>query len=597
MDILRQISTEFKNILRVKFLLIFGIIILALSVVAPVLGVISKNSQNDNNYGGYYPVYEVNYASSDMYYPEGNGDPITVDDVTVMPDNPYYWQIQSLQQQQENFDSNMFTESGSLDLVLNMIDAQIHYFARAAAYITTYDDYRLDLTWDTQPLIDKFIYENIETAEPAALKEAVFMFTYVEDAVYDEKYVDISAEDRLAALDEIDEQIATLFDVVENDNFPKYIDLRIQQENDSIQSMEDQIAILEEDIVENPDQEENLNMQIEDMQRQIQLIKDNNIPILQYRLEKGIKPMADVWQNDALRDITNNREQLTYTTIMTEEEFNQNQYMAMQYGTYGRYVAAMNVQIDKMNNDIIIAQNCLDADKPDMKYVSDGSRSITMAFLLYSVAVALFGVMAGGWLMASEFQSGTIRLLMIRPKTRMKILMSKFAAGLVICLLVYVAGVVINLLLNGIFFGFADFGFPNFTVAGEIGFFGYYIPKFLACMVPIIFVYCVSYMLSVLVRNIAVAIAVPAVCLVGCLLAMYSLYILPIGFGLMSVMAYTPIPFIQMSSFFAENSPISMMLQNGVPVSLTYGIIMLLVLSAACTAISMLVFRKRDITN
>jgi hypothetical protein len=164
-------------------------------------------------------------------------------------------------------------------------------------------------------------------------------------------------------------------------------------------------------------------------------------------------------------------------------------------------------------------------------------------------------------------------------------------------LLLYAAGIVINLLLNGIFFGFADFGFPNFTVAGEIGFFGYYIPKFLACIVPIIFVYCVSYMLSVLVRNIAVAIAVPAVCLVGCLLAMYSLYILPVGFGLMSVMAYTPIPFIQLSSFFASNSPISLMLQYGVPVSLTYGIILLMALSAAFTAISMLVFRKRDITN
>ncbi len=595
MGFLRQIGLEFKNILRVKFLLIFGIVVMALSVVAPVLGVIAKNS--DNNDGGYYPVYEVSYASSDMYYPEVDGAPITVDDVTLMPDNPYYWQIQNLQQQQEDYDSSMFTEPGTLDLVLNLIDAQIHHYARLASYITTYEDYRMELTWDTQPLVDKFIYENIETADPAALKEAVFMFTYMEDDVYNEKYVDISAEDRLAALDEVDAQIATLFEVVEKDNFPKYIDLRIQQENDGIQNMEDQIEILEEDIIENPDQEESLNMQIEDMQKQIQFVKDNNIPILQYRLEKGIKPLADVWQNDALNDITNNRQQLTYTTIMTEEEFNQNQYTAMQYGTYGRYVAAMNAQIDKLNNDIIIAQNSLDADKPDMKYVSDGARSITMAFLLYSVAVALFGVMAGGWLMASEFQSGTIRLLMIRPKTRMKILMSKFAAGLLMCLLIYAAGVVINLLMNGILFGFADFGFPNFTVTGEIGFFGYYIPKFLACIVPIIFVYCVSYMLSVLTKNIAVAIAVPAVCLVGCLLAMYSLYILPIGFGLMVVMSLTPIPFIQMSSFFASNSPISLMLQNGVSVSLTYGIIMLMVLSAVCTVISMLVFRKRDITN
>jgi ABC-type transport system involved in multi-copper enzyme maturation permease subunit len=134
-------------------------------------------------------------------------------------------------------------------------------------------------------------------------------------------------------------------------------------------------------------------------------------------------------------------------------------------------------------------------------------------------------------------------------------------------------------------------------VTGEVGFFGYYIPKFLACIVPIIFVYCVSYMLSVLVKNIAVAIAVPAVCLVGCLVVMFGMYLFSFNYSMMSFIAFTPIPFVQMYSFFVDNSPVAMMMQNGVPVSLTYGIIMLLVLAAVCTGISMLVFKKKDITN
>ena len=269
----------------------------------------------------------------------------------------------------------------------------------------------------------------------------------------------------------------------------------------------------------------------------------------------------------------------------------------MQYGTYARYVAAIQAQIDKMNNSIIIAQNCLDAEKPDMKYVPDGSRNITVQFLAFSIAVALFGALMGGWLMSSEFQMGTIRLLMIRPKTRLKILMSKFLAGLLACIALYLAGVIINIILNGICFGFEDFGFPNFTVLGETGFFAYYIPKFLACLVPIVFVYCVAFMLSVLVKNIAVSIAVPAVCLVGCILAVFSMYLFSFNFSLMYVMAFTPIPFIQMYSFFTDNSPITMMLQNGVPISMAYGIIMLLVLSAICVGVSMLVFKKKDITN
>jgi ABC-2 type transport system permease protein len=598
MGFFKQIGIEFKNILRVKFLLIFGIIILALSAVAPILGVIAKNN---NNNGGYNPpvVYAASSYAYKGIYPGGGSDqqPITVDGVTILPDNPYYWNIQSLQQQQTSFDASMFTTPGAMDLALNLIDAQIQYFVHVATYITNYQDYRVDLTWDTQSLVDKFIYENTGTADPAALKEAAFMFMYLEDDAYNKKFVNITAEERLAALDVIDAKFATLFDVIENDNFPQYIDLRIQQENDQIKSMEDQIEILEQDIIENPDQEENLSMQIEDINKQIQLIKDNNIPILQYRLEHNIVPMTDVWQNKALDDMTSKRQQLQYTTIMTEEQFNQDQYTAIQYGSYASYVAAIQAQIDKLNNDVIIAQNCLDADKPDMKYVQDGARNITVQFLAFSLAVALFGVMVGGWLMASEFQMGTIRLLMIRPKTRLKILMSKFIAGLLLCVVVYAAGTVLNILINGICFGFADFGFPNFTVTGEVGFFGYYIPKFLACIVPIIFVYCVSYMLSVLVKNIAVAIAVPAVCLVGCLVVMFGMYLFSFNYSMMSFIAFTPIPFVQMYSFFVDNSPVAMMMQNGVPVSLTYGIIMLLVLAAVCTGISMLVFKKKDITN
>jgi ABC-2 type transport system permease protein len=598
MGFFKQIGIEFKNILRVKFLLIFGIIILALSAVAPILGVIAKNN---NNNGGYNPpvVYAASSYAYKGIYPGGGSDqqPITVDGVTILPDNPYYWNIQSLQQQQTSFDASMFTTPGAMDLALNLIDAQIQYFVHVATYITNYQDYRVDLTWDTQSLVDKFIYENTGTADPAALKEAAFMFMYLEDDAYNKKFVNITAEERLAALDVIDAKFATLFDVIENDNFPQYIDLRIQQENDQIKSMEDQIEILEQDIIENPDQEENLSMQIEDINKQIQLIKDNNIPILQYRLEHNIVPMTDVWQNKALDDMTSKRQQLQYTTIMTEEQFNQDQYTAIQYGSYASYVAAIQAQIDKLNNDVIIAQNCLDADKPDMKYVQDGARNITVQFLAFSLAVALFGIMVGGWLMASEFQMGTIRLLMIRPKTRLKILMSKFIAGLLLCIVVYAAGTVLNILINGICFGFADFGFPNFTVTGEVGFFGYYIPKFLACIVPIIFVYCVSYMLSVLVKNIAVAIAVPAVCLVGCLVVMFGMYLFSFNYSMMSFIAFTPIPFVQMYSFFVDNSPVAMMMQNGVPVSLTYGIIMLLVLAAVCTGISMLVFKKKDITN
>ncbi len=601
MSFLRQIKTEFRNILRVKFLLIFGILVLAASVIFPIFTALTATDgpTYPGGPGGPIMYTEAAVARYDIKEPGYPSDqqPITVDGVTIMPDNPYYWNVMSLQQQQTSMDSSMFTTPGALDIALRLIDDQLSYYVQFATYVTTYQDYRVDLAWNTQPLFDRFIYQNSDTEDPAELKEAVQFFMYMDPASYDEKYINITAEERLAALDTAETYIESLYSILQNNDFAKYVEMRIQQENDNIKSLQDQIDIQEQAIIDNPDQEDSLNQIIEDLKKQIAFIESNNIPILEYRLQKNIIPYTDVWQNTALDDITNCRQQLTYTTIMSEEDFNKDQYMAIQYGSYSRYVAAIQAQIDELNNKILIAQSCLDADKPDMKYVPNGARSVTVQALVYSIVVALFGILVGGWLMASEFQMGTIRLLMIRPKTRLKILMSKFLAGLLICLALYLVGTILNIVVNGICFGFGDFAFPNFTIAGEIGFFAFYIPKFFACMVSIIFAYCIAFMMSVVVKNIAIAIIVPVVCFIGSVVLMGM-----ISYSMMDWIAFTPIPYIVIADFFKPVTnyvlpPVQSMIQSGVPISLTYGIIMLLVLSAVSAVVSILVFRKRDITN
>ena len=62
---------------------------------------------------------------------------------------------------------------------------------------------------------------------------------------------------------------------------------------------------------------------IQELRRNIATIEENTIPILQLRLDKNIMPGEDNWQNRAIMDIEMNRQQLTYTEIISEEEFNQ----------------------------------------------------------------------------------------------------------------------------------------------------------------------------------------------------------------------------------------------------------------------------------
>jgi ABC-2 type transport system permease protein len=596
MRFFRQIRSEIINIFRSKFLLIIGTLILLGSIASPVITALSSHDR-----GGGGGIARPMPATREVYYDYGKpympgSDPITIDGVTITNENPFYYNVRSIQEEQDRVgsDANMFSSPQVLDIYLDLLDEELQYYLHFATYITSYDNYLTDLAWrGTQSFYDRFIYENYDPDTIDMLQEAVSFRYGIDPNMFDEKYVDITSEERLQALDEANEYIDLLYSVVANNDFAEYIDLRIQQENMNIEDLQDQIAAQEQLIVKNPSQEDSINQYIEDMQRQIDLIETNTIPMLEYRLQKNIIPNTGSWQNQAISDIENNRSQLAYTEIVSEEEYSENPWMPQEYGSYANYVATMQKQIDEMNNTILIAQRCLDTETPDMKYVPNGSRSITVNFLNYSTFLALFAVLVGGWVIASEFQQGTIRLLMIRPKSRTKILMSKFLAGILTCLGIYLAGTLLNIITNGICFGFSDFAYPNFTISGEINFFAYYIPRFLACAVPILFGFCVAFMLSVLIRNIAAAIAIPIFCFIGSFLAMQFLSYRNAIYWII----WTPIPFVQIAPFFARYSVITSMLDRGIPVSLAYGIPLLLVLSAVCTLAAILVFKKRDITN
>ncbi len=594
MDFIKQTALEIKNIFRSKFLLIIGILILVLSIVIPVIGAITMNAA-DIYYPGYPggPIMYEKAMAYDGYYYDNGQEPLTVDGVTIMPDNPFYWNIQELSQMESYLDSSFFTHPEAMDIALEMGQMELQYYLRAAKVILTYQDYRANLLWDTTTLYDKYIYEKAATTGKDVMIEALNYRRGINPDTYDKTYVNITPEERRAAIDKADVYMNRLFDVIENNNFEDYIAISIEQQQTQIKNIEEQIEIQEQTIIEHPEQEEELNRYIEDMKKQITLIEATSIPLLEYRLEKHIVPGEDVWQNVALSGIEQANSSLQYTTILSEKDFNKEQYLVEQYKTYTRYKAAIQAQIDDYNNQILVAQNSVDADKPDMKFVPEGARSRTHSFLYYSVYVALFAVVLGGWLMASEFQLGTIRLLMIRPKTRTKILMSKFTAALIICFGIYIAGTVLNIVTNGILFGFSDYAFPNFTASGEIGFFAYFIPKFIMCAVTIVFGYCVAFMLSTVAKHMAVSISVPIVCFVGCIIGMAVLAWTEAAHWI----AWTPLPYVQISEFFTEYSSVQQMIKNGAPISLGYGIGLLMGLSAICTFIAVWVFRKRDITN
>ncbi len=627
MDFVKLTIVEIKGILKSKFILILGILMLLFGIAMPVIGAISGEPTHASS------LLSGGFAREGMMYGGGyEEEPITVGGITIEPDNPFYWNIRQYEDEQEYIDSSQFQHPEAYSLVMELGEMERNYYLKFAAQITTHEDYRYQLAWyGSVKLYDKYIYEHNDV-DADTLKEALNWRRGYDESTFDTTYINITEQQKQQKIDEAQAFIEKIYQVVDSNDFAQYIDLSIEQQTTQIEDNEKQIDGFEATIADLESQKaeaekayndmvsqnadtdalaqqtkkiENLQAQIDGIQEQINSIqmwtdtlKEVTIPMLEYRLENNIIPGDGSWQDSAIQSKESNMSQLKYTTILTEEKFNEDQYFKERYRTYSNYKAATQKQIDKFNTGIYVADQSIAAGKPDMAFVPDGARNQTASFLYYSMFVALLGVILGGWLVASEFQFGTIRLLIIRPKTRIKILMSKFTAGLAICLGLYIAGVLLNMIMNGIMFGFSDYANPNFSIAGQTAFIVYFLPKFLACIIPILFGYCVAFMLSTVIKNIAVSISVPIVCFIGCFIAM-TLFV---NFSYMSSsmpnwIAYTPLPYVQVSSFFVENSSVEMLIGFGVPISLGYGIGLLCGISVICTLISVWVFKKRDITN
>ncbi|NLB42564.1 MAG: hypothetical protein GX815_09970, partial [Clostridiales bacterium] len=406
MSFIRQIRYEIKNIIRSKFLLIISILLIAAAIVFPIINLIaSKRPQNDFN-GRPMPMYEVSVNARGSIdkpiYPGMPGmdqESITIDGVTITSDNPFFWDISSMMSEKEyaEKDKERFSSSEALDLYLALLDIDFEYTLNFAKHVTNYQDFRTNMKWMAQQSIyDKFIFDNIDVSEDILL-EVLNQRWGMDPEMLKSKYIDLTAEERLEALDAADAELTSLISILENNDFPQFVDFSINQENKNIDNMHAQIAIQEQEIIKEPSQEDVINQMILDLRRQI-AFSENNISILQLRLEKNIIPGENVWQNQALGDIEGYRNQLSYTEILTEEKFNQEPWLAQQHGSYSKYVSTIQKQLDALNNGIIIAEKSIDADKPDMKYVSGGSRSRPFQFLNYSIFVALFAALLGGWI-------------------------------------------------------------------------------------------------------------------------------------------------------------------------------------------------------
>ncbi|WLR49817.1 ABC transporter permease subunit [Bacillus tianshenii] len=198
---------------------------------------------------------------------------------------------------------------------------------------------------------------------------------------------------------------------------------------------------------------------------------------------------------------------------------------------------------------------------------------------------ALFTIVIAASIVASEFSWGTIKLLLIRPVSRSKILLSKFIATLLFALFLLVFMFVSSFIIGVILFGFTGVELPYLAYSGgqvvEYNMVSYILTLYGLKSIDLIMMVTFAFMISTVFRSSSLAIGLSLFLMftgqqIVQLLSRYdwSKYILFANTNLQQYMSGTP-------------------LVEGM--TMTFSVIVLLVYFVIFTTISWTVFQKRDV--
>ena len=223
---------------------------------------------------------------------------------------------------------------------------------------------------------------------------------------------------------------------------------------------------------------------------------------------------------------------------------------------------------------------------------NNGREIFLTLFNNYELFILIIGIVIAGSIVSDEFNKGTIKLLLVKPYNRVKILLSKFIVCMLILILTIVFIAVFQLVIGGIVFGYDSLSTPailyNFdtnrvetmNLLAYVGLIG-------ICKLPIyILLTTLAFACSTIFTNSALAIAVPFL-------------------GYMSSSFINQLALVydikQVIYFVTPNWDLSYYLFGGTPLfkelSLPFSLCICLVYFIIMIVVSCLVFKKRDIKN
>ena len=367
------------------------------------------------------------------------------------------------------------------------------------------------------------------------------------------------AEKNEAQVQEIDQEIdALLAKLDENDwkYFAREDLAKAEQQIEELNSQKEQTE--DKAVLENIETELN-NAQMEKEIAEIRLNKE--IPYGSDYLNRAISDLQTA--NTNLANFKNT-EELTY-----EQKLEYNSYLEEQ--AESRYILETGRDIHNTNSLKGILENF---------------------YAQFGIFLIVVVVMIAGTIVSEEFNKGTIKLLLVKPYTRNKILMAKAITTLIMIIFIIVVTLVMQILIGGIIFGFDSLSEPvvaynfNTDTMEEMNIFANLGVQTLTQLPMIILLATLAFAISTLFSNSTLAITIS-------LLGFMSASIinqLAIGYDLQF-----------MKYFVTMNWDLSIYANGALPymegMNMTMSIIICVVYFLIMMIPTFIVFKKRNIKN
>lgn len=284
-----------------------------------------------------------------------------------------------------------------------------------------------------------------------------------------------------AKLEEVKSKYNALVEKLNEDNWKYFVETELEMQKEELAELKNRKEETEDKAV--------LSEIENNMKR-----KEVQIEVLNMRLEKNIS-YAEGYLNNAINRYLNSKEGILEYESSKNPTYEEKQeyYQALSRGALSKYAIEHNQDINKQ----------------------DDLRGTLMGiFEEYELFIIVFIIMIAGVIVSEEFSKGTIKLLLVRPYGRMKILLSKYITCLIMILFAIAVVVLMQLLVGGILFGFDSLSVPavvydfNQNAVTSMNVFSYLAIQAVSKLPLYILLITIAFVLSTVFTNSAVAITI-----------------------------------------------------------------------------------------